>query len=32
MENDIITEFKNIFKYEEVITDDKLKYLNNEYI
>ncbi len=28
----LVTEFKNIFKYEEVITDDKLKYLNNEYV
>ena len=30
--NSIIEEFKNICKYEEVITHDKVKYLNDEYI
>ena len=31
MDNNIITEFKNIFKYENIITDANIKYLNMEY-
>jgi hypothetical protein len=30
--NNIIEEFKNIFKYETIIKVDDMKYLNNEYI
>ncbi len=30
--NNIIKEFKNIFKYETIIKIDDMKYLNDEYV
>jgi hypothetical protein len=30
--DNVISEFKNIFKYETIIKIDDMKYLNNEYV
>ncbi len=32
MDNSIITEFNNIFKHEQILTQDKYIYLSNEII